>query len=808
MHSRLTPLACALRATLIGLSLSAASLVAHAAESGASSVEAPRSYAIAAGSLDRVLGAFGQQSGVMIAADSALTRGLRSEGLQGSFAVGEALARLLAPLGLQAVAEGEGYRVVPRAKEQDGRLELGATTVNAANLGATTEHTGAYTTGSSATATKLGLSLRETPQSVTVIPKQVMRDQHLSSLDDVVKFTPGLSSNHRDSERYTFYSRGFQIQNFQFDGIPSQMVNESQQFTTALSDMAIYDRVEVVRGATGLLNGSGSPSATLNLVRKRPTAQNQAYISGEAGAWDTYRTEADVSGPLTESGNVRGRLVGVYESANSFVDWYKTDKRVMYGALDVDLSADTLLRLSLDYQNNNADGVSFGHIPLFNSDGSSTDFSRSFNPGARWSYLNNSHYNATALIEHTLGNDWSLKASYSHLYAYRRGVTGSASRGSPDRLTGGGVSMYVNRLDSYQTQDNADIYASGPFQLGGREHELVIGGNTSYTHLNYPTYQLATPSVDNIYQWDGNPGGKPHLSKTEENMTRQRQSGLYTAVRLKPADPLSVIIGTRVSWWNTSEESSDDLTGEHYDPDRVKKSGVVTPYAGIVYDLDDRYSVYASYTNIFQPQTYYKTASGTSLDPLEGDNYELGIKGEFYDGALNASLALFEVKQKNTPQLVDDSGPREIYRAIAGTTTRGIETEISGEVLPGWNVIGGYTYRESHDNEDNRVETNQPMNLFKLGTTYCLPGQWNRLTVGGNLVWQSDIYAVSGANKAHQGDYGVVGLLANYKFDEHLSVGLNLNNLFDKKYYDGLGTFNSGSYGEPRNLVANARWDF
>lgn len=169
---------------------------------------------------------------------------------------------------------------------------------------------------------------------------------------------------------------------------------------------------------------------------------------------------------------------------------------------------------------------------------------------------------------------------------------------------------------------------------------------------------------------------------------------------------------------------------------------------------------------------------------------------------MNASAALFEVKQKNTPQLVDDSGPQEIYRAIAGTTTRGIETEISGEVLPGWNLFGGYTYRESHDKEGNRVETNQPMNLFKLATTYRLPGDWNKLTVGGNMTWQSDIYAVNSdlGTKAHQRDYGVVVLLANYAFDEHLSLGLNLNNLFDKKYYDGWAR------SAPALMVSHATW--
>lgn len=746
-----------------------------------------------------------EQAHLSLAVDNRLVPTSVAPALRGTLEPMDALSQLLQGTGLEYQLQGN--TIVITAGRGDA-LELSATNINGVGegLGSVTEGSDSYTVRSTGTATKLPLTLRETPQSVTVIPRQVMTDHNLTSLDDVVKFTPGLSSNHRDSERYTFYSRGFQIQNFEYDGIPSQIVNESQQFTSTLLDMAMYDRVEVVRGATGLLSGAGTPSATLNLVRKRPTSDFQGYVAGEAGAWDRYRSEADVSGPLTETGNIRGRLVGVYETANSFIDWYKTDKRMMYGALDIDLSEDTLLRLSLDYQNNNSDGVSFGHIPLFNTDGSATHFSRSFNPGARWSYLDNTHYNFTSLLEQKLANDWSLKASYSHQYSYRRGVTGSASRGSPDPSTGSGVSMYINRLDSYQTQDTADVYATGPFTLGGREHELVVGGNLAYTHLNYPTYESMNPVVDDIYNWDGDPNGKPHLSKTDESISRLMQSGLYTAVRLKPYDPLSIILGTRVSWWKQRDGASTET------PDATtQKSGVVTPYAGVILDLDEHYSLYASYTNIFLPQTYYKTANGSSLDPLEGDNYEIGIKGEFFDGALNTSLALFEVKQENTPEYVginEDSG-EEIYRAIAGTTTRGVEAEVSGRVARGWDVMGGYTYRESHDNDDNRVEANQPMNLFKLATRYRLPGEWERLTLGGNIVWQSDIYAVSSSGtKAHQRPFGVVGLVANYEVSHQLTLGLNLNNLFDKKYYDGLSTFNSGSYGEPRNAVMNARWSF
>ncbi|WP_263139975.1 TonB-dependent siderophore receptor [Pseudomonas sp. RIT-PI-AD] len=762
--------------------------------------------------LEGALRELGQQSGLQILYSPEVVQGKRAPAVNGDLEPETALRRLLNGTGIRY--QVENGTVVLSGKAGTDSMELGATTINSSALGQTTEGTGSYTTGATGTATKMPLSLRETPQSVSVITRQLMDDQNLKTLDEVLNFTPGITINHRDSERYTFYSRGFAIQNYQYDGIPSQIVNESQQYTGSLLDMALYDRVEVLRGATGLMSGAGYPSATINLVRKRPTDDFQSYLYTEAGTWDRYRGEGDVSGPLNDSGTIRGRLVGAYQEQNSFVDYYKQDKRVLYGALDFDVTDDTLLRLSLDYQNNNSDGVSFGHIPLFYSDGSQTHFPRSFNPATRWSYLDNTHYNFTGLIEQKLAHDWSLKAAYSHQYSYREGTTGSASGGKPDPETGAGGFMFVNRLDSHQYQDTVDVYATGPFSLLGREHELVVGGSTSRTHLNFPTYERMNPEVPNIFEWNGDQIGKPHFSKLEDNLSLLRQSGVYVAAKLKPIDPLSIILGSRVTWWDERDENSDAFTGETLVLDKNKKSGKIIPYAGITYDLNENYSVYASYTNIFLPQMYYKTASNSSLDPLEGDNYEIGVKGEFLDGKLNASVALFEVKQDNLPQYVDADpvSGREIYEAISGTTTKGIETEISGEVMTDWKIFGGYTYRESKDSEHRRIETNQPMNLFKLGTTYRLPGDFNRLTIGGNVIWQSEMYyeqEFDGRNrKATQDDYAVVGLLANYEVDKHLTVGLNVNNLFDEKYYDGIGTFGSGSYGEPRNAVINAKWQF
>lgn len=220
MHSRVTPLASALRAIIVGLTVATASHAAMAATSQPATEQAPRlSYDIAAGSLDRVLGAFGNQAGVMIAIDSALAKGVQSQGLHGSFAVAEGLERLLAPLGMQAEYEQGSYRVVAQAA--DGQVQLQATQISANQLGSITEGTGSYTPGTIATATRMVLTPRETPQSISVVTRQVMDDFGLNAIDDVMRHTPGITVSTYDTERTNYYSRGFSIVNFQYDGIPT-----------------------------------------------------------------------------------------------------------------------------------------------------------------------------------------------------------------------------------------------------------------------------------------------------------------------------------------------------------------------------------------------------------------------------------------------------------------------------------------------------------------------------------------------------------------------------------------------------------
>ncbi|MCF5098864.1 TonB-dependent receptor plug domain-containing protein, partial [Pseudomonas gessardii] len=277
-----------------------------------------QAYNIPAGPLGSSLNRFAQQAGVALVFQSRELEGLAGPGLQGNYGIQDGFDRLLQGSGYVAVKGNQGYALQPAPTASNGTLELGPTQVSGNQLGNVTEDSGSYTPGSIATATRLVLTPKETPQSVSVVTRQYMDDFGLNTVDDVMRHTPGITVSAFDSERSNYYARGFSINNFQYDGIPSTARNVAYSAGNTLSDMAIYDRVEVLKGATGLLTGAGSLGATINLVRKKPTADFRGHATLGAGSWDNYRSELDVSGPLTESGTVRGRAVAAYQDKHSF----------------------------------------------------------------------------------------------------------------------------------------------------------------------------------------------------------------------------------------------------------------------------------------------------------------------------------------------------------------------------------------------------------------------------------------------------------------------------------------------------------
>ncbi|MDD0973287.1 TonB-dependent siderophore receptor [Pseudomonas fontis] len=814
------PLVRAVHLALFGLTLAPAALLA-ALPGQAMAQSASLNFQIAPGPLGTALSLFATRANITLSFDARQTQGQQSNGLQGNFSVDDGLARLLAGSGLQAQRQSNGgYVLVPSSN--GAALELGATSINSQLLGESSEHTGSYTTAATRTATKLPLSIRETPQTVTVITRQQMDDKGAQSIADVLRTTPGVSAQSYDSDRTEFSTRGMAITNYQYDGVNTVYSDVYDEGTTHV-DMATYDRVEVLKGATGLMTGSGEPSATVNLIRKKPTATFQASLTGSAGYWDNYRGEGDISGPLNNEGTLRGRFVGAKQDRGSYQDHYQLSKEVYYGILEADLSPDTLLSVGIDQQTTTPRGSTWTGNPVYFSDGGRTDFSRSFNPGADWSRRDFQSRTYFATLEQALANDWKLKLSVNQMVTDHDTRLASASGGNPDRATGEGMFFYWGRWEGHRVQNTADINLSGPFTLLGREHDLVAGFMTSNSRQTGATWDTGQSGLvpGNIFDWKGHIG-VPDFPKNGKYEETKRQNGAYLATRLRPTDDLSVILGTRVSTFKYDSDYDYDGKNINFQDSQTgyKEHGVVTPYAGVVYDLDETYSVYASYTKIYQPQVY-KDSNGATLAPVEGDSYETGLKAAYLDGRLNASLALFRMDQENLAESIgtNPNTNEGIYRAISGATTQGLELEVAGELQDGWNLSAGYTYARTRDADEQRIfgypmTTTKPEHLVRVFTTYRLPGVLDKVTVGGGVNWQGAFYGniysptLNDNTRIKQGGYTLVDLMTRYEYDEHLSFTLNANNVFDKRYLTGLGNFNTTYNGEPRNLMLTTRWNF
>ena len=242
---------------------------------------------------------------------------------------------------------------------------------------AVTEDTHSYTTEAARTATPLSMSLRETPQSVSVITQQRIQDQDLNTIVDVVNNATGVSVNRYETSRAQFNARGFELNSLMIDGVPT-IYEQPWSSGEVFSSLAMYDRVEIVRGANGLMTGAGDPSATINMVRKRANSTDlKGSLELSAGTWDTYGVEADVSSALNSEGTVRGRLVAETNEGDTWIDINSTKRQTLYGTMDIDLSPDTTLWFGLSRQESNADSPMWGGLPVWYADGSRTHWSLS-----------------------------------------------------------------------------------------------------------------------------------------------------------------------------------------------------------------------------------------------------------------------------------------------------------------------------------------------------------------------------------------------------------------------------------------------
>ncbi|MEG8234702.1 TonB-dependent siderophore receptor [Pseudomonas orientalis] len=814
----------AVRAALLGVCLGSASLPMTALAESAADTQA-RDWRIAPGPLASALDQFARQAGISLSYDASSVAGKSSSGLNGSFDPEQAVAQLLRDQGLQAQRQGNSTWLLLPQTADTGALNLGATMITGDRLGAMTDGTGAYTTGA-VTIGKGEHSLRETPQSVSVMTRQLMDDQNVTTIDDVMERTPGITTYESPMGGKYFYSRGFKmLGQYQYDGVPLDMGKDYVQADSFSANMAIYDRVEVLKGAAGMLKGAGTASGAVNFVRKRPQARPTSSLSLSAGTWDNYRADVDTGGPLNDSGTVRGRAAFSQQDRGSYMDISKRKDRAFYGALDIDLNPDTTLGLGASYEDVDASPC-WGGLPRY-SDGKSAKLSRSTCLGQSWNDWQSRRATFFADLTHHFNDDWTLKVAAVH----SRNLQDTKYAASEGTIAYGNPLPTANSYAALMDYDHKDVgldaYVDGQFEAFGLEHELILGANGSrgtqddiYAIQNLPRRQ-SIYQPDHHFPEPANDTFWPNMYRGGTVKETATQYGTYATLRLRLAEPLMFIVGSRVSWYDNRRQSNNLGWGEWSVQDaHTKESGEVTPFAALIYDLNEHLSVYASYADIFQPQSAYATADGAALKPKIGNNYELGIKGEWFDGRLNSSLALFRAIEKNGAEtdflsFCPTSADGYCYTDTGKVRAQGIEAEVSGQLLERLQVSGGYTYTQTKSlkNIDSSLEggasnTYVPRHMLRMWGDYQLDGALSKWSVGAGVNAQSSNYRMQGI-KLEQAGYALWDARLAYRVDDTWTLALNGKNLFDKNYYQTVGTASWGNfYGEPRNFTISLKGTF
>jgi len=779
-------------------------------------------FNLPAAPLARTLNAIAGQSGQIISLEPSLVQGKHAPSVIGLMPVEQALQKALSGSGLQLRVTEQGNFSVEPITQGGTALLLGTTTIVEHSTSATTEGSNSY----AARAVTIGKgthTLKEIPQSVTVMTRKQMDDQDLVDLKDAVNQTTGLVGLQGVGKGMILSSRGFQIDDWQYDGVPIPR-NTYALGNWATQDLIFFDRLEILRGASGLLQGTGSPGGAINLVRKRGQTAPTVTVTGKAGSWDHYGLQVDAGGPLNQAGNIRGRFVADQDQSNSFIDhgWDKTLS--LYGALDFDLNEDTTLGVAVSQSNGESRPMIRG-LPRY-ADGSMPDLSRSTYTGARW---NHSDIDVTTLytdLEHRFNDDWALNVG-----AVRMTET-NTSKNQRVQSTGDGLEpdgsgvQYANFVTDFDsTKVGLDMNLTGKFEALSMQQEVMLGGNYSQLTTDDSLARTFTNSTDTIFglnrdrpevSYDSlinTAGGRGTLSKYDI-----RQKGIYGTWRLKPVDDLTLVVGARVSWYDYSYTSKTQLAFSDIatpdEPSTAKETGEVTPYAGIVYDLSREWSVYASYTDVFQPQTVRDT-NGTMLKPVIGSNYEIGLKGELMDGRVNTSLAVFRYDQKN--RAVNDIAGGMVCdgwycsNAAGKVRSQGIDAEISGEVVDNLQLFAGYTYNTTTYLDDpvsqgKVFSTWTPKHMLRVWGNYQFTGDWSRVSTGLGFTTQS--HTLGYEHTYDVAGYTVWNARVGYQLTPEIGLAVNANNLFDKQYITAAYNQLSGNnnFGDPRNLMFSVKY--
>lgn len=690
------------------------------------------------------------------------------------------------------------------------------------NLSVSFEKSNLYVSPKSSAATGLLLSNKETPQMVSVVSQARIQDQNLQTIEDVLKNTPALDVGNIDGGRVKFSSRGFDIGKFAIDGMNMDF-NQQMSVGEYHLPTAIYDRVEVTHGSTGLVSGSGDPSARVHLLKKKAVYTVPTLTATlTADRFGSYGASADYASAITDDGSVRGRAVAFYKDGNTFIDRQKFGQQVVYGTVSADLSDKTEATVSATYINNDRHSFMWGGLPRYWSDGKKADWSVDKNSSVDWARWGSKNQEYFAGIDHAFDDNWSVSLKVSHmdlkgspklLYHAYNVVDVATNQGvvAPDRNP---YSLYT--ADNTRKQNHVQADVAGKFELFEKPSKINIGASYNTSELTASSANgLDSMQKRDFVAWDGSYPEPTWGTKELKAKVDTKEQAIYGVAQIKINEPLSVVGGLRLSNYD-----KQGIQWGRAVSSRAKN--VLTPYAGAVFDINDHTALYASYTSIFRPQSE-RDVAGNFLKPVDGATYEIGLKGSSADDRLQAQVSMFSTQQKNLAQAdgdkkvagtvtKDNAKGEQAYYGVEGATSKGMSIELTGKLTPNLQSGIGLTRFDSKDNKGNQINTTYADRLVKVFAIYEVPFV-DGLSVGGGVNWSGERYAMAEnpatkiKEKYSQSPVTLVDLMARYRVGKNTDVQLNLSNALNQKYISGSG-FSQITYGEPLNVSGSLTYRF
>ncbi|ETD69730.1 TonB-denpendent receptor [Pelistega indica] len=659
-----------------------------------------------------------------------------------------------------------------------------------------TEKTRDYSSFASTVGTKSPALVREIPQSISIITNQQIQDREVKTFDQLAAKTPGLRVLANDDGRSSVYARGYEYSEYNIDGLPAQM----QSIVGTLPNLIAFDRVEIMRGPSGLFDSSGEMGGIVNFVRKRPTQDFQGSLGAGFGTAKRYNLDGDISGSLNTSGTLRGRLIAQTNGESPKPAKQNNHHETLYAALDWDLTPQTTVGLGYLYQQREL--TPNNGLPAFIADNRLLSLPESAFIGADWNKFSMQSHDVFADLKHYFADDAHLNIGmrYSDRQADSNYIFAGTGINAANKVRATGLGT-----DIKQKSLAFDASYSRPFKLGNTKNDLVVG--VDYNHFDYDYDQARVTNLGMVDYRQFNTisyvdimknarlGTSGYaLTQTREELT---EKGIYGKLVLRPIDQLSLIVGGRLGHYEI--KAGDGLTQA-----KASKTNF-TGYAGAVFDIVPNHSLYISYSSLYTPQSD-TDAEGRILKARQGTQIEGGYKGSLFDDKLNMRLSVYRLRDVNAAAPIIPGDSRSSSVALGKRVMQGFEAEVSGNITDKWRIHAGYSYLDTSlviPTKSDVAIFLMPRHSANLWTTYDIT---DKLTVGAGVNAMSKIKS---SQDISAGGYTLFDAMVSYRFTPQLKVQLNVDNVFNRHAYIRVGstnTFNIPS--KDRSIYASVRYQF